>query len=203
MKKVLFICSHLFSGSSVLYDQLNLHTRIQGFKNNNFNRYEVVQNIFSLTTQNHKLDSKAAVFMDELLLNHQFTCATLYDYCKFIYVIRNPVQTINLIIGKNKIKSEYAIRYYNFRMRRICEMAKTTKGAVLLTFDDLLLGKGLNVIEDYLKIPTKITFNPLLLNDLQKGSTVDLLEPSLRLEVEDRFERYLYFLKNQDLRLPQ
>ena len=130
MKKLVFICGHAYSGSNALYEAMNQHPRIQGFRRNGFNTYENKLSLLRYTQQKHKLNNRSAIYMDELLYNQQLQTKDAYEICKFIYVIRHPIASISLMIAKDKIKPSFACRYYSFRMRRLCEMAKRTPGAV-------------------------------------------------------------------------
>jgi hypothetical protein len=201
MKKVLFLASHLYSGSSALYHALNANPRIQGFMNNKYNDYGSFLSIYTMTLQEHKCTTRAAIYMDELLFNPQLSVKTAYEFCKFIYVVRPPEQTLNLMISNNliansKSKPSYAVRYYTYRLRRICEMAKRTPGAVLLTFEDLKLGRGMDLLTDYLQLRQPVEFYPHYLQTLERNFSTELLDTNLRSEVNDTYERYLYFLKN-------
>jgi len=203
MKKVVFICSHLYSGSDALYESMNLHQKIQGFKSYKGNIYESPLHLLRLCENIHKINNRSAVYLDNLVYNYQISTKSVYDYCKFIYVLTKPEHVINSLISIEKKKVSHAINYYNFRLRRICEMAKRTPGAIFLTFEDMAQGKGMNLISDYLELREPVEFNPLYLAPFQKTFSTDLLGSVLRSQVEDTYERYLYFLKNQLLLRPQ
>ena len=78
-------------------------------------------------------------------------------------------------------------------------MASYTKDAVLLTFDDLMNGRGIEFINNYLELKKPIEFNPSVLEEYDQKTIVDRLESTLRSEIYDNYERYLYFLRNQSL----
>lgn len=198
MKKILFICSHLNSGSSVLFDALNCHPRIQGYNLADRISYAEPINLLTLTEQTHKLDNRSSIYMDELLHNHHLSTKVAYKECKFIYVLREPVDVLNLLINKHKMKPSFAIRYYTYRLRRLCEMAKRTPNAVLLTWDDLIESRGINLIEEYLNLKQPVFFNSDLLCSLKPtNNSIDFKFIS---KVEDTYQRYLYYLKNQNIR---
>ena len=194
------ICSHLYSGSNILYDAMDQHPRIQGFKRREGNLYGSLLSVINLANQDHKVKNKSAIYLDELLHNFQIYSKDLYKCCKFIYVIRRPEPTLNYMIAVDKKTPEFSILYYKYRIRRICEMAKRTPGAVFLTYDDLILNRGLNLIEEYLDLYQPIQFDPKLLENISLGSGTELLGSTLRSEIENIYEKYLYFLKNQSLR---
>lgn len=200
MKKIVFLCSHLYSGSGMVYDAMNLHPKIQGYKNISTNRYMSPVDLLTLTNYNHKIKNRSAIYMDEILYNYQISSKDIYRYCKFIYLVRRPIVPISFNISLDKKKINYAILYYKFRLRRLCEMAKRTPGAILLTYDQLIDGKGMDLISEYLDLPQPIDFDNSVLTSLNRGFGTDLLGPNLRLEVENTYEKYLYFLKNQSLR---
>lgn len=198
MKKILFVCSHLHSGSSMLCQILNNHPRIQSFNYLSKN-YAHPENLIILSNQHHKLANRAAIYLDELLYNYQFSIKSAYKECKFIYLVREPEFVINSLITQQKMKISNAINYYSYRLRRICEMSRETPGAVLLTKNDLDAGKGKELIEEYLNLKTPLQdFLSQNFNDQEK--ITDLVGHTRLSKVEETFQRYLYYLKNQNLR---
>lgn len=192
MKKILFLCSHPYSGSSILYDSLNKQSRIQGFKGRN--AYLSPLNLLDLTNHSHKLSNRSAIYMDELLSNETFYVKAAYSACQFIYIVREPEPVLNSLVGLDKKKPLFAARQYLFRLRRICEMAKRTPGAVLLTWQDLNSG-NLDIVSEYLSLK-----EPLVMQELPKKPNVNLIDARLLNSCQESYERYLYFLKNQKLR---
>jgi hypothetical protein len=197
MKKILFICSHLNSGSSVLFNALDCHPRIQGYNLSTHISYAEPLDLLKLTEQNHKLDNRSSIYMDELLHNHHLSTKVAYNECKFIYVLREPADVLNLLINNHKMKPSFALRYYTYRLRRLCEMAKRTPGAVLLTWDNLIENRGIDLIEKYLNLKQPIFFNPDLLSFLK--TTNNSMEYKFISKVEDAYQHYLYYLKNQNI----
>jgi len=202
MKKLVFICGHSYSGSNVLYEAMNQNPRIQGFRKGEYNIYDTKLSLLRYTEQKHKLNNRSAIYMDELIYNQQLQTKDAYEICKFIYVIRHPLNTLSLMISNNKTKPAFAFRYYSFRMRRLCEMAKRTPGAVLLTYDNIKNGKGIDLITDYLNLREPLNFEPDIFFSYEKTFSTDLLGLNLRLQAENIYEQYLYFLKNQFLLRP-
>ena len=100
------------------------------------------------------------------------------------------------LVLNDKIKPEFAIRKYLFRLRRLCEMAKRTDG-ILLTWEDLSAGKGMDLIENYLDLRQKLPFDPLLLQPYSRRFNSDFLANKRLVEVEESYQRYLYWLKSQ------
>lgn len=196
MKKVVFIASHMYSGSSALYHAMDCNPRIQGFPGRIPNEYSTVLGIYGLTLKPHKCDNRSAIYMDELLHNYQLSTKGSYDVCKFVYVIRPPETTLNLLISNDRIKPAFAVRYYTYRLRRLCEMAKRTPGAILYTYDDLKAGRGLELLTDYLQLREPVELPPEYLQTLERNFSTELLGTTLRSAASDTYEKYLYFLKS-------
>lgn len=196
MKRILFVCSHHYSGSGGLCDALNRHPRIQGYNFGSKTPYRSPENLIMLTNHKHKLNNRAAIYMDELLENQQFSTKSAYQACKFIYVLRDPEDVLSYLVNNNKIKPEFAIRSYLFRIRRLCEMSKRT-GGVLLTWEDMRASKGIDLIENYLELKQNIPYNPLLLQPYSRKYNSGLIGLENLKVVEESYQKYLYWLKTQ------
>ena len=194
MKKVVFVVSHIAAGSYELIHILNQHPRIK------IMRLEATYSSpTDLTPLFRKSEGDVAgtYYGDHLLHNMAFSCKLLYDLCKFIYVIRSPRPTLNLLWGDEIFTNKTMLNnHYCFRLRRIYEMAKRTPGAVVLTWNELMTGKGLPMIQDYLGLR-----QPIIHRNVFPDSAPDLLLPSEIEESELYYEKYLYLLKKLDLRI--
>ena len=190
MKKVLFLSSHLGSESDQLYVAFCDLLSIQGYKKENI--YRSMQDIFFLTERKHKLKTSARVYMDHLLFNYQFSCKQAYENCKFIFIVREPEETIEFLVSNKLYNKKDAISYYLYRIRRICEMAKNSKDGLFLTHANLKNGKGIQEIKDYLNI--KERFNFVFENIENKNKNILTYK-----EIENLnhvYEKYLYFVRN-------
>lgn len=196
MKKVCFITSHLMSGSSALFDALEDNPRVQGFKSGG--PYPDMPSIIDLASRRHKLNNQAAVYMDELLFNFSLQTKAAYKFCKFVYVLRPPEPTLNDLAARGLYQPQFAVNYYCHRLRRMCEMAKRTPGAVFLTWDDLATGRGLPLVQDYLNLK-----EPLALAPMKKRASADLIPYELLRHAESAFNRYFHYLTSQPLVFPR
>lgn len=191
MKKVVFLISHLGSGSFDLLKILNknpnchIHTsEIQYY------HPEDLKWIY----ENHKIKGySSAIYGDHLLYNTFFYCKPLYKFCKFIYVVRSPRQTLNNILSKfnNQNKS---VNYYKLRLRRIYEMARETKGAVFTTYDNLINYRSFPIIQSYLNLS-----EPLDKDEFEQNDYNDFNENLIK-DAEVYYNKYFYLLNNLDLR---
>jgi hypothetical protein len=193
MKKVVFLVSHLGSGSFNLLRILNkdpnchFHTSEVAYKHPDDLKW---------IYENHKLkDYSSAIYGDHLLYNTLFYCKPLYKFCKFIYVMRSPRQTLNEILISNFDNNQNkCINYYKFRIRRIFEMARETKGAVFTTFEDLSKFSSFSIIENYLKLS-----KPLDKDNFDQNNLNNFNENLIK-DAENYYNKYFYLMNNLDLR---
>lgn len=194
MNKICMICSHCCSGSDFLYSAMNDHPRIQGYFNGTYNYYENPQSLLNLTSNDHKLSNRAAVYMDHILFNYQISTKNIYKNCDFIYVIREPYYVLHEMVLKLKYKPEHALNYYSYRLRRICEMAKKTPNGLLLLWEDLISGRASEMVSTYMSLDDKIDFNPELLKNSLCESNISLAKEIDK--AEKKYEKYIFWIKN-------
>lgn len=190
MKKVVFIISHLESGSQGLVNILNNNIKCNFFTSNiSYTHPDDLNNLFL----NEKLKNySGSVFGDHLLHNTSFYCESFYKMCKFIYVLRSPRQTLNLILSKNYSYSQKNIfNNYILRVRRIYEMIRKTPNSLFLTWEDLQNDATYNIIENYIKVKP-LNFNKNYFATCEKND----FNENLILESERYYEKYLYLIKN-------
>jgi hypothetical protein len=111
-------------------------------------------------------------------------------------MIRSPKAALNEIISRYPEYKDTAFRYYAFRLRRICECARNTPGAVVLTWDNLNNGKGLDLIENYLDLKSPLKYEDG--NFLDK-SWENVPYPLLK-EAEECYERHYFYLHHINLK---
>ena len=192
MKNILFVVSHLFSGSDELVKNLNENPRIDlkpGYFT--YSNPLVLEHLVGL---GHKLDNAAAIYGDHLLYNSYFSNKVFYQFSKFIYVIRHPKLVIGQIISQHEKYNELtAARYYELRLRRIYEMAYHTPNAVLLTWDHLKDGKGMHLIEEYLGLKNPVSIPEMI----QDGEEISFDQQK---QLDEYYEKYIYKFKQLNLR---
>lgn len=187
MKKVCFVVSHIGSGSSELVRLMNENPRCQIYETRV--QYSSPESLNWMFSRGHKMRNSSAVYGDHLLFNASLSCRKFYEFCKFIYVMRPARQSLGGIMSAGYGEDE-ASRYYRFRLRRMCEMAKRTPGAVVATWDDLVRGDVLGEMESYLGLSV-----PLDKIEHSDGHPCDAKETVVE-QCQDAYERYHYFLRN-------
>jgi hypothetical protein len=196
MKKVCFVVSHLGSGSGDLVEILNGNPRCE--IQSSQARYSSPEDLEWLFSAPHKCRDSSAIYGDHLLFNSSFSCRSMYGFCRFIYVIRPARASLNEIstLAEAGLKGRFAARYYSFRLRRICEMARNTPDSLFLTWDDLASGKGFPAVEQHLGLKTQLRaehhhFRACLKDDFDERSIS---------ECQDAYERYYYYLDRMGLK---
>ena len=190
MKKVCLLVTHEQSGSPALFNILAAHPRIQGYHTGRTYNHPLV--LQELTALPHKTQTAAEIWLDELSHNYQFSCKELYRICRFLYMVRPAEATLNALIFSG-FEPDFAARYYCYRLRRICEMAKRTPEAVLVTFDDALTGTAFPLIEEYLVLKTPLFGNPASF----PTAPVGLAKWDLVKSCQESYERHLFFLRSR------
>lgn len=191
MKKVTFLVTHLGSGSGCLTRCLGENPRVQCYQSGLM--YTSPYPVQVLTSYEHKCRNSAAIWLDEHVYNYSFCCKELYERCKFIYLIREARGSLEELTGVHLYEAQAAMRHYCYRLRRIAEMARRTRGAVLLTHDDLEAGKGADLIEELLNLKEPLRLVPPKTARSMTVSTT-VVDTAQRC-----YERYLYKLRQMDL----
>jgi hypothetical protein len=192
MKKVLLIVSHIGSGSDGFCKMLDQNPRVQWFHTGNI--YSNPNVAFDLVSNQHKLLNSAAIWMDDILYDTDFCCPALHKECKFIYLIRESSQSL---AGLFKIgqRPASAIRYYTYRLRRICQMARQT-GGIFLTWEDIASRAGFPLVEEYLNLKEEVAFYPEWLPANLEKVKVDYTFSAEDLASAERsYEHHLFHLR--------
>ena len=185
MNRVLFLQTHLGSGSECLFRSLDNHPRIQGC---NFGQYNDPLDIVRLLELEHKNKNSASIYLDELRFNHSIASKWVYRHAMHLFFIREPQGSLNEIVHAQKYDCHKALRYYSSRLRRLCSIARAA-GGVLLTEEDLARGEGTQLVENMLRI----NIPPIQFSLADIPQTVPL---SVVDKGSEYYEKYLFYLRN-------
>ncbi len=143
--KFVFLMTHLGSGSDYLCESLS---QVPTICCNHTNKvYTHPTDLDSLKNK----DRYAKIFLDTIEFNYSFATTSLYNCCKFIYLIRNPKQSLGKMV-KDGYSRESAVSYYLFRLRRMYETAYLTPGSLFLTYEDMFKEGGRTLISEFLGV---------------------------------------------------
>jgi hypothetical protein len=149
--------------------------------------------------------------IDRLFYNHQLSSKSFFDFCNFIYLVREPTHALSAAMEQG-FAPEAAADYYAFRLRRMCEMAVKTRNGVLISYDQLVdeqkRPRKFKQIEEMLNLRSPFTpyFKPLQGDrmSLQEGRIIkwaEELDEQAPLRIIDHskvvYQRYLKFLAAQ------
>ena len=201
MKKIVIINSHMYSGSTLLYESMCNHSLIQGY--NEKRTYFTTFDLLELNRFSHKIKGKSAIYLREVLSNQYLSTKMDYSKVLFIHIIRRPIDTLNFLISEVKMSPSYALRHYCFRLRRICEIAKRTSNSIFLNYEDLKKPKTLSFLESILGLKTKIDFLPSSLRKIEKEWKSNFVPFEGIKSAEDCYERHFYYLSQlKDIKKP-
>ena len=185
MKRVILIVSHLGAGSASLCYCLARNNMIQWVQDGLVFDDPVVS-IESILSINHKY-SMSGLYVNEVLYNYQISHKKVYDACEVIYLVRDPKSSIRVLKPND---AAYALNYYIFRLRRIYEMAKETKGALFLTWEDLVGPKGMKCLSKKFNMPE------MQFEEFKSERKLFELPKPLLAEAQRAYELCLYRIKN-------
>lgn len=186
MKKVVLLMSHHGSGSDALYALLDSHPRIQGFQDDS--TYDSPLRLVSLTERRHKLSNASRIYMDHLLHNHQY-CLRPDPMVKLVFVVREPEGSIDYMVNMRLLRRQESKRYYLYRLRRLCELARRNPGSVFLTYSNLRENRGLDLLSSHLGLREAIPPIPGL--SVPSGKSVLKLHEYESLS--ESYEKYLFY----------
>ena len=188
MNKILFVVSHLGSDSSSLCNILNAVPQIQFYETKII--YNHTDAGLSLVARPHKCSIPAAIWAEELLYNHRLCHRCFYQWAQFIYVIKDAKHALHSMQPSDSNVAASNFRYYVYRLRRICEMARQTPGAILLT--NLV---NLKPLEGYLNLTEP-------LGEVSRSPVIEpckFVTPEQVRKGQESFERHYYYLRNLEL----
>lgn len=186
MNKVAFVVSHFGSGSFDLINILNKNPKCNFFSSDM--QYTHPEDLGWMFSNAKFRNYSGSIFGDHLLKNISFSCKSLYNYCKFIYVIRSPRFSLEEIYYNHKIKNY--LSYYKFRLRRIYEMTKCTPNFLFTTWDNLSNGHDFIKIQNFLELKEPLKKD----ENMFKISTQNKISEKVILDAENCYEKYFYYL---------
>lgn len=180
----LFIATHLGSGASMLCDSLSRHGLCAHARPRT--AYKHASDLLKMK----EARPVSKIYFDKLVWNFQFCCPSLYTQCKFIYVVREAKPTLSHLIKHKGYSTQGAYLYYTYRLRRLCEMAKKTPDAMLLTFDDIASTRAFTDLQTNLGLRKSLEFT-------YKQDMSEVEFPHVLHEMaQARYERHFAYLAN-------
>ena len=102
-----------------------------------------------LTAHRHKNENASAIWLDEVLHNHQFTCKPILEHVSPIFVLREPRGTLAEILWRHpEYDAQRAADYYRYRISGLCEYAHRSPHPFVVVYGEM----NLNGIEGFLGV---------------------------------------------------
>lgn len=194
MKNILLLTTHIGSGMEYLISILNENLRIQ--ISNELLSFDHPSALDRLTSHAHKMNDSSAIYGAVILHNKDFSCKELYKFCKFIYVISEPTNCFKCTLNPKKDNANLISNHYCYRLRRIYEMAAHTPNAIVVDYQSLVDKKSLNAINEYLLLKDTLYYRW----DTKEFPDIKIPKEPLQY-CKDTYERYLYKLKNLNIKM--
>lgn len=187
MKKVVFLMSHIGSGSNALYSLLASHPRIMGLENENV--YDSQISLIAAAERKHKLNNASRIYLDHILYNFQYSLRP-DPWVRMVFLAREPEGSIDYMVNRKIFKKSEAKRYYLYRMRRMCELAKRNPNSIFLTYSKIREGRGLSELRDYLELKENLSFS----QDFNLPSGKSCLQLNEYESLSTAYEKYIYYV---------
>ena len=191
MKNYLFIATHVGAGGNLLSRVLNSTHKITAVSTDiKYNHLDSLTLLDNTINYNLKLKNFAPIYCDVLKYNDSLYCKQVFDFCRFIFLIRPPQETMKWIYDK------YSYNYYRFRLSRIYQYSKYAKNSICLTYDDIISRKAFPLIEDFLNIKYPISnyYEPFPEDTgiLASGKIQNVPSPEIYMpQLSDKYEKYM------------
>ncbi len=174
----------------MLLEMFNFQQKIVVIRPREYFQYDHPTKVESLSEPVLKARPLARICVHKITYNYQLS-PVLYDHAEFIYFVRSPRDSLNHLVTEKKYTEVGALRYYCYRLRRLCEMARKT-GGVLLTWDDLVEKRAFPLLKE--KFVLKEIPYPY-----RKDTSPLKVSESVVEQGQRRYNRYLSFLQRLPL----
>jgi hypothetical protein len=194
LKTYCFILSHEGAGSHLLARILNSTKKVACLTDSHI-AYAGPESLETLNyvIKNHPcINDDLPIYCDTLNHNTDLYYNNLFDFCKIIFLTRQPEPTLKAIATKN------AYNYYRFRLRRLYEYSKKAKNSICITYDEIVNRQCFPLIESFLNIKDPISDYyeawPTDGGELSEGKILrNIKQPNVYVPViqSNKYERYL------------
>jgi len=182
-----FIATHMGSGGSMLMDMILANRKAGRIRREPTQVYADPTTLLLFQRSAAILRPHARVFLDRLTLNHELLNSNFYDLCDYIYLVRDAEGTLNSLVESGKFTPQAALRYYSFRLRRLCELAKKTPRKIVISWDQLVDKSCLPAVKSFLGMKELISM-------YRPQQCPKLVDPALVAQGQKCYRRHLDYL---------
>jgi hypothetical protein len=185
--KQVFIASHLGAGADMLVDMISANRRIGKINRDNTQVYTDPIALDYAQRKTLEINSDARMFVDRLVYNYEFAHKSFYDNCYFVFLVREPEESLKTLLEMG-YNAKTASRYYNYRLRRLCEMSRKAKNKILVTWDELISKNAFTLIKNFVGMKElNLIYRPYKIEKTIDQDTV--------FSCRQCYDRYLNYLK--------
>lgn len=107
-----------------------------------------------------------------------------------VFLVREPEGSIDYMVNRRIFRRSEAKRYYLYRLRRICELAKRNPNSLFLTYSKLREGRGLVELRDYIELKDDLSFS----QEFVVPSGKNCLQLNEYESLSSAYEKYIYYV---------
>jgi hypothetical protein len=188
LKRQIMIATHMGSGGSMLLEMILANRKAARLPRSYDQVYADPTSLSILQEDANRFRPHARLFVDKVMFNFEVINLQYLQMCEYIFLVREAKGSLNSIVKSGKLTPEAATRYYTFRLRRLCEMAKKSPRRLVITWDDLVDKSCLASLRTYLGMKELPSF-------YRAQEEVDLVDPLLVMQGQKSYEKHLQYLK--------
>lgn len=149
----IFLLTHLGSGASMLMDMLAGSRRVATIRQKSmYYQYDDPAKLESIVRPALEVRPLARTFVHKLNYNHTLACPAFLWAVDVMLMVRGPEGTLDHLVGRRRYSEMAALRYYTYRLRRLCEIARRVPAAVVVTWDGLLSRRAFDGIKQFVGV---------------------------------------------------
>jgi hypothetical protein len=145
--KQVFIATHIGAGGNMLADMISANRRIARIRRDSTQVYTDPIALDYAQRKTLEGNPNARMFVDRIVFNHELAHTSFYADCLFVFLVREPEATLKHLVGLGYTERA-AARYYTYRLRRLCEMARRAKHSIVTTWDELVSKQAFPAIKE-------------------------------------------------------
>jgi hypothetical protein len=132
----------------------------------------------------------ARTFLHKADYNQTVSSPALYEAAGFLYVVREPAAALAHLMGRG-YGEHGAVRYYTYRLRRLCEMARRTPAGLVVTFEAVATRRADEAIKRFVGVKE--------LPSTYRPAVPPVLSEAVTARPRAAYERYLTYLRQLPL----
>lgn len=182
-----FVATHYGAGGSMLMTMLGANRRFGKVSREDGQTYRDPTVLAAVQRDAAARQPQARVFVDRLIANHELSHDFYYENVLFVFLVREPEESIKYMMETGYTEAA-ALRYYSYRLRRLCEMARKARHKIVVAWDELADKSAFPAIKEFLGLKELTSiYRPEKSKETVAGATVS--------SARRCYERHLRYLR--------